>query len=67
VRKPARDDELIEERCARHSGYPSYEGDEFEPWDEWGFCDFVKKLGFDYPDPGDRVATSVQFSGDRDP
>lgn len=57
------DDELLEELEEKFDGYRAYPGDEFEPWDEWGFCDFTKKLGFDYPDPGDRTRITIRFDG----
>jgi len=59
----AEDDDLVEDLMEKHSGHRAYEGDTCEPWDEWGFCDLVKKVGFEYPDPDDRTAIEVHPEG----
>jgi hypothetical protein len=45
---------VLEELADRlESEYRACAGDEYPPWDEWGHVDFVRKIGFDYPDPDD--------------
>lgn len=53
------DEDQMEELYRRFEGYRAFMGDEFEPWDEWGFCDLIRKFGFEYPESESRVAVAA--------
>ncbi len=36
------DDNFMEELDEKFYGFRAFEGDEVEPWDEWGFVDFIR-------------------------
>ncbi len=55
----AEDDELLEELEERFDEFRAGPGDEFPPWDEWGFTCLLQRFGCDYPDPDECDAVDV--------